>query len=146
MRPFEFRHAWTVPFPRAEVHDVLSDVEHYPEWWPQVRACLKTGPDDGVVLCRSSLPWTLELHLHATHRQPDLLETQVRGDLDGWVRWRLTEEPGGTRLDFEQEVTVRGATLTLASYAARPVLGWNHARMMAGAREGLDRRLDSATL
>ncbi len=135
-----------MPFPLADVHDVLSDVEHYPEWWPQVRACLKTGPDDGVVLCRSTLPWTLELHLHATQRQPDLLQTRVRGDLDGWVRWRLSQDTGGTWLDFEQEVTVRGAALTLASYAARPVLLWNHDRMMTGAREGLARRLQSTTL
>jgi uncharacterized protein YndB with AHSA1/START domain len=141
MRRYSFVSEWTVAQPRDAVHAVLIDLERYPEWWPQVLAVGWLGPDDGLVLCRSVLPYTLELRLHAVHRQPGLLETTIDGDLRGWVRWRLGEVDGGTRLRLEQQVEVSGGLLGLASYAARPLLRWNHDRMMTGARMGLSSRL-----
>lgn len=145
MRTYAFRSSWFLPHPVERVHATLIDVEHYPEWWPQVIACLHLGPDDGLVLCRSALPYTLEMRLHAERRDPDLLETSITGDLEGWVRWRLASEGDGCRLVFEQEVVVTDHVLACASYFARPLLRWNHARMMAGARAGLASRLAPST-
>ena len=141
MRAYSFASDWPVGADPGRVHAVLEDVEHYPEWWPQVVACLKLGEDEGVVLCRSALPYTLELHVALLRRTPELLESSVGGDLDGWVRWRIAPEGGGCRVHFEQSVVVRDRLLSLASYAARPLLTWNHHVMLAGAREGLARRL-----
>lgn len=141
MRRYVFSTSWQVPHTASVVHAALADVEHYPEWWPQVVACLKTGEDEGVVLCRSSLPYTLELRISLLRRTPEVLESRVTGDLDGWVRWRVVPEGGGCRVHFEQEVAVRGAVLSVASYVARPLLLWNHEQMLAGARHGLTRRL-----
>ena len=138
---YSFRGTWTVPAPVERVQPVLLDLEHYPDWWPQVRAVAKITDDDARVLCRSTLPYTLDLLLHAERREPHLLETSLAGDLEGVVRWRLTDQPSGTRLDFEQDVRVTGRLLHLASYAARPLLGWNHHRMMAGCLAGLRARL-----
>jgi carbon monoxide dehydrogenase subunit G len=138
---FSFRERWVVAAPRERVHEVLADLEHYPRWWPQVRAVAKLGEDDARVLCRSALPYTLDLLLHAEHRAPHLLETTLAGDLEGVVRWRLDDAGASTRLDFEQDVRVAGRLLGLASYAARPVLRWNHDRMMAGCLVGLRGRL-----
>lgn len=137
MKHYAFREAWTVPHAPERVHEVLADVEHYPTWWPQVRACVRLNDDEGLVVCRSVLPYSLHLHLTAVHRLPTLLETSVDGDLVGTVRFLLREAPGGTDLRFEQDVTVAGRLLAAASYAGRPVLRWNHARMMTGCREGL---------
>jgi hypothetical protein len=122
------------------VADVLIDLEHYPEWWPQVRAVAKLGPDTARVLCRSALPYTLDLVLDAVSRELPEVAVDVSGDLEGWARWRLTEIEGGTRMEFRQEVTVRGA-LAAVSYVARPLLSWNHGRMMRGCEQGLLRRL-----
>ncbi len=138
---FSFRDTWTVPVPLPRVHEVLVDLEHYPEWWPQVLAVAKVTDDDARVLCRSALPYTLDLLLHAERREPTVLETSLSGDLDGVVRWRLVPEPDGTRMEFEQDVRVTGRLLGLASYAARPLLRWNHDRMMAGCLAGLRSRL-----
>ncbi len=91
------------------VHDLLVDLEHYPDWWPQVVAVASLGPDDARVLCRSTLPYTLDLVLHAVDRSPGRLEVAVSGDLSGSVRFALSDDPGGTRLDFAQEVTRRTA-------------------------------------
>jgi carbon monoxide dehydrogenase subunit G len=133
---FAFRDSWQVDAPVPAVHDVLLDLERYPDWWPQVVAVASLGPDDARVLCRSTLPYTLDLVLHASNRSAGLLEVDVSGDLAGSVRFALTPVDGGTRLDFSQEVRVDGL-LGAASYVARPVLRWNHDRMMAGCIAGL---------
>lgn len=138
---YRFGGTWTMPHPLPAVAGALVDLERYPEWWPEVVAVAGLGPDDARVLCRSVLPYTLDLVLHAVHREPPLLETTVRGDLRGVVRWRLSEEPdGSTRMEFDQEVDVAGL-LAAASYVARPLLRWNHDRMMRSCIAGLRRHL-----
>lgn len=137
---FVFGGRWHVPGPPPAVHDVLLDLERYPEWWPQVVAVASLGPDDARVLCRSVLPYTLDLVLHAADRSRSRLEVEVSGDLAGTVGFTLAPDGGGTRLDLDQHVTV-GGLLGLASYVARPVLRWNHHRMMTGCVAGLSARV-----
>jgi hypothetical protein len=138
---YSFRGTWTVPVPVERVQPVLLDLERYPEWWPQIRAVAKISDDDARVLCRSTLPYTLDLLLHAERRESHVLETSLSGDLEGVVRWRLADESAGARLDFEQDVHVTGRLLNAASYVGRPVLRWNHHRMMDGCLAGLRNRL-----
>lgn len=137
---YSFASSWLTPAPADEVAAVVTDLEHYPEWWPQIRAVASLGPDTARVLLRSALPYTLDVVLDAVSREPPVLEVEVSGDVDGWVRWGLTEQDGGTRCDYTQEVTVDGL-LALASYVARPLLVWNHRRAMLGCERGLRRRL-----
>ncbi|HEX4687296.1 MAG TPA: SRPBCC family protein [Nocardioides sp.] len=141
-RGYAFSGTWKVDAPMSTVQEVLVDVEHYPEWWPQVRAVASLGADDARVLCRSVLPYTLDLHVHAVRRGPSRLEVAIAGDLDGMASWRLTDLGRRTRLDFAQEVTV-GGWLAALSPVVRPILRWNHARMMAGCMEGLRDRVVS---
>lgn len=141
---YRFGGSWTVPHGVDEVVGLLVDLERYPEWWPEVVAVAGLGPDDARVRCRSALPYTLDLVLHAVRREPPVLETTVSGDLHGVVRWRLSPSgPDSTRMDFEQEVDVRGA-LAVASYVARPLLRWNHDRMMRSCVAGLRRALSAS--
>jgi carbon monoxide dehydrogenase subunit G len=137
---YSFRGAWTVRAPVDRVQAVLVDLERYPEWWPQVLAVAKIGDDDARVLCRSVLPYTLDLHLHAVRRETALLEVALEGDLEGFARWELRPETSGTALDYTQEVGVRGR-LAVLSRVVRPVLRWNHGRMMDGCLAGLRDRL-----
>ncbi len=133
---FEFTGEWEVDGPPDTVAWVLADLGGYPRWWPQVLAVASLGPQDARVLCRSALPYTLDLVLTAVRRETRLLETTLSGDLEGFVRWRLADAGGSTRLSWEQSVTVRGR-LALAAYAGRPVLAWNHRRMMTSGIAGL---------
>ena len=137
---YSFAASWVTPAPLPKVADVVGDLERYPDWWPQVRAVAKIDDDHARVLCRSALPYTLDLVLRAVSREPPVLAVEVSGDLHGWVRWTLSGVDGGTRTEFVQEVQARGA-LAAASYVGRPLLRWNHDRMMAGCRAGLARRL-----
>jgi hypothetical protein len=142
---FRFERAWEVAAAPAVVREILLDLERYPEWWPQVRAVVKLGEDDALVVCRSALPYSLNLVLHAERRDPAHLETTLTGDLEGAVRWYLTELGPETRMDFEQDVQVTGRFLRLASRAGRPLLRWNHGRMMRGCQAGLRDRLGRAS-
>lgn len=137
---FAFRDSWEIAAPPERVHAVLVDVEHYPQWWPQVVAVASLGPDEARVLCRSALPYTLDLVLHAVSRSVERLEVDIAGDLHGSVRFALTPAASGTRLDFEQEVCARG-WLGAAAYLAGPLLRWNHERMMRGCVRGLRERV-----
>ncbi|WP_312855783.1 SRPBCC family protein [Nocardioides stalactiti] len=137
---YSFSASWVTPAPMADVAAAVVDLEHYPQWWPQVRAVAKMGPDTARVLCRSALPYTLDLVLDAVSREAPVLEVAVSGDLDGWVRWTLSPAEGGTRTEFAQEVAVGGA-LAAASVVGRPLLRWNHDRMMRGCEHGLRERL-----
>jgi uncharacterized membrane protein len=143
-RRFRFGGTWRVAAPPDRVHAVLLDLEHYPEWWPQVRAVAKIDDDRARVLCRSALPYTLDLVLTAEERGRTLLQTRLDGDLQGWVRWRIGPDAAGTRLDLEQEVVVTGRLLALAARLAPAPLHWNHERMMAGCLDGLRSRLAQA--
>lgn len=143
-RHFTFRGTWSVDAPPDAVQHVLLDLEHYPRWWPQVVAVAKIDDDHARVLCRSALPYTLDLVLTAVHREPDLLETGLDGDLEGWVRWRIAPGTGGTCLHLEQEVVVTGRFLGVAAYLLGPLLRWNHHRMMVGCLVGLRDRLRAA--
>ncbi|WP_328530865.1 SRPBCC family protein [Nocardioides sp. NBC_00368] len=140
---YVFTETWELPLSPETVRDVLLDVEHYPQWWPQVRAVAKLGEDDALLVCRSVLPYDLEIVLHAVSRDLPTLEVGLGGDLDGFARWTLTPAESGSRMVFEQEVVVRGL-LGLASVALRPVLTWNHRQMMLGCRQGLAAAVDSA--
>lgn len=142
---YDFAHSMVLPATRAEVHAVLVDLEHFGSWWPQVRAVASLGPDDALVVCRSVLPYDLELHLHAERRDLDLLRVAIDGPIVGYAQWALTPAnagtaPGGTRLDFEQRVRAVDRSFVLASSLLKPLLRWNHQRMMRGAEEGLRRR------
>jgi hypothetical protein len=138
---YDFEHSMVLAADPATVHEVLVDLEHFGSWWPQVRAVAKLGDDDALVVCRSVLPYDLELHLHAERRDPELLRVAIDGPIRGYAQWQLAPDPGGTRLDFEQRVRAVNRWFVLASYLFKPVLRWNHHRMMQGAEGGLQRYL-----
>jgi hypothetical protein len=136
---YDFEHSMVLAADPAQVHAVLVDLEFFGSWWPQVKAVASLGPDDALVVCRSLLPYDLELHLHAERRDPELLRVAIDGPIRGHAQWRLTPVPGGTRLDFEQRVHAVDRAFVLASYVLKPLLRWNHRRMMQGAEDGLAR-------
>jgi len=143
---YYFDHAIEVAADSEHVHAVLVDLEYFGAWWPQVRAVASLGPDDALVVCRSVLPYDLELHLHAESRDPGLLRVRIDGPIRGSAQWTLTPVRGGTRLEFEQQVHAVDRMFIVASYLIKPLLRWNHRRMMRGAEDGLTARFGPLTV
>ena len=143
-RRYRFSATYTLQAPRDRVHAVLVDLENYCDWWMQVRGVAKIDDDTALVVCRSVLPYDLELVLTAVSREVDLLEVRIEGPIRGYARYHLVEaSPGVTSLRFEQEVRAESRLMVLASYVARPLLVWNHHRMMRGSEQGLRALLES---
>ncbi len=137
-RRFRFSASYALDAPRERVHGVLVDLETYCDWWLQVRGVGKLDDDRALVVCRSALPYDLELVLTAKSRAVDLLEVQIDGPIRGFARYHLVETgPGVTSLRYEQEVIAESWLMVVASYVARPLLVWNHHRMMRGSEQGL---------
>ena len=130
------------------MHDVLLDLEYYSDWWPQVRAVGKLDDDHALVVCRSRLPYDLDLVLTAVSRESHELEVGIDGPITGWARFRLDEGSSGgvatTDVRFDQEVRADAPSFVAASYVAKPLLRWNHDQMMRGLVAGLRLRVQSS--
>ena len=110
-RTYRFATSFTLEAPRSRVHDVLLDLEHYCDWWPQVRAVGKLDDDHALVICRSALPYDLELLLTAVSRDDELLEVGIDGPIRGWARFRPGREPSSVERgrDHRRRVRAGGA-------------------------------------
>lgn len=142
-RDFRFRHGWRADGAQPEVYAVLADVASYPLWWPQVLAVARIDERSGWAVCRSLVPFRLNLRLTAEREDPDagVLRVRLDGDLAGWCEFRLVGAGDATTVEFEQQVTVERPLLRRAAAVLGPGLRANHAWMMRGCRLGLDRRL-----
>lgn len=139
---FTFHTRFVVPTPVPAVAAVLVDLEHYPSWWPQVRAVAKLDDDHAWVVCRSALPYDLDLVLGAVDRGPQRLLSSIDGDLIGQASWTLAPHWHGTSVDYRQDVVVAGSLRRATRFgAARALMRRNHGHMMSGCERGLRRRL-----
>jgi hypothetical protein len=129
---YRFLSVWRLASPPDEVYRVLEDVDRYPLWWPEVRRVDRV--DDGTVkiVARSFLPYELSFLASDARQDPQagVLETAMRGDLDGFSRWTIVAEGSGTRAIFEEEVVARKHLLRWLAPIARPFFRLNHAVMM----------------
>lgn len=136
---YRFRSAWHLDAEPDHVYRVLERPDDYPRWWPEVREVRQTGETSGVLRFRSVLPYDLVVTARSSRHDPDLrvLEVDLTGDLEGWVRWTIQARERGTRLLFDQEVVVRKALMRMLAVPCRPLFRANHALMMRSGRAGL---------
>lgn len=134
---YRFGDVWHVAAAPERVAEVLVAIDEYPRWWPEVVAVSRTGPDTGRVLIRSRLPYALDLSLTAASRTLPNLLVRMDGDLTGWIRFDVRGDDACSVIRYTQEVSVHGL-LAAATPLLRSPLRWNHARMMASGRRGLE--------
>jgi hypothetical protein len=136
---YRFRSIWRAPATPDEVFHVLADLGNYPLWWPEVRSVRKVAEDCAELVCRSLLPY--QLLFRAAHSAKDegagLLRARLTGDLDGFASWRIIRAGGGSRLIYDQEVTLRKSALRPVAVLVRPALRANHELMMRNGQRGL---------
>ncbi|MEE4490416.1 SRPBCC family protein [Streptomyces sp. BE230] len=142
---YRFVSVWDLPAPPRTVYAHLERVEHYPQWWPQVREVTPVDDTTGTARIRSLLPYDLVMTMYARRRDlpSGILEVTLTGDLEGRARWTVEARGAGSRATYEQEVVVRRALMRVLAVPGRPVFRANHALMMRAGRRGLAARLEA---
>ncbi|MGH2734000.1 MAG: SRPBCC family protein [Actinomycetota bacterium] len=136
---YRFESTWRLRAPSADVYAVLEAVEHYPDWWPEIREARRVGDGSGYMRARSFLPYDLNFSLTRTRQDPraGILEARLEGDLEGFSRWSLTQIEDATVADFHEEVVVNRTLLRRLALVARPAFQLNHRLMMRHGHRGL---------
>lgn len=140
---YVFRSQWRIPAPPDQVYAALQDVAGYPGWWPEVRETVQLDELSGRVRCRSLLPYDLTMVLTREVEDPvgRVLRARLAGDLNGVSTWTITADGNGSVAVFDEDVSVGKAAVRAAGRLARPVLKYNHDRMMRSGERGLRSRL-----
>ncbi|MEU9168374.1 SRPBCC family protein [Streptomyces sp. NPDC048420] len=136
---YRFRTQWSLPAKPAAVYDVLEQAEEYPRWWPQVREVRRLDDTSGLITIRAVLPYDLVFTAREVRRDREagVLEIAMTGDLDGWARWTITADGGGSLARYDQVTEVRKPLLRRFAVPGRPVFLVNHRLMMRAGRRGL---------
>lgn len=140
---YRFSSKWTVPGTLDRVFGVLSRLETYPHWWPEVKEINLIDPSCADARIRGLLPYSLRFRMcrELSDRDRGILKVRLSGDLDGYSSWTCKARPNGCLLRFEQEVFVNKLLLRLLAPVGRPVFRLNHALMMFRGERGLRRYL-----
>ncbi|WP_433263182.1 SRPBCC family protein [Actinosynnema sp. CS-041913] len=139
LNSYRFRSVWQVDSPPDETFDVLADLGSYPHWWPEVREARQIAERAAELRCRSLLPYDLVFQTWHNAKEPEsgLLKADLVGDLDGTASWRVRPDGEGSRLVYDQHVTVRKPLLRALALIGRPFLKANHELMMRNGQRGL---------
>ncbi|HLY33315.1 MAG TPA: SRPBCC family protein [Jatrophihabitantaceae bacterium] len=140
---YVFRSEWRLDAAADRVYAALADVAGYPTWWHEVRETVQLSDTSGRVRCRSLLPYDLTMVLTREIEDPvgRVLRAHLDGDLIGTSEWRVSADGDGTLAVFDEDVRVGKAAVRMAGRLARPVLTFNHDRMMRSGERGLRRFL-----
>jgi len=149
MADYAFVTHWSFRAPIEQVWTLISEPEHWPEWWHGVEKVelLEKGKDGDVGSLRrytwkSKLPYRLRFDMRTTRvERPHVLEGRAEGELDGTGRWELHQEGDWTRVRYDWRVRTTKAWMNLLAPLARPFFAWNHDVVMRWGGEGLARRL-----
>lgn len=136
---YVFHSVWQVQAPSVDVISVISDLETYPAWWPEIHDVRRLGDNRFAVVARSLLPYALRFVLEAAPGPPTprVVDGRLSGDLEGSVRWSVEEHDGGCRLVYDQQVTTHKRLLNTTAPVARPAFRANHGLMMRHGEAGL---------
>ncbi|HEX5615864.1 MAG TPA: hypothetical protein VFZ83_11990 [Acidimicrobiia bacterium] len=133
--PFRYDRAWRFARSRAEVWAAISDVRAFPGHWSWLRELDAPGLHAGAVarcVIQSPLPYQLRLEIEVERAvAAEVVETYVRGDLDGPARLDLTDaDDGSTVARLSWELEANNGFLRTAARLGRPVLVWAHDRVV----------------
>ncbi len=135
---FAFDRAWTFPLPAAQLFDRFGDTADFRRWWSWLHRfdvsgspALQRGRRASCVI-QGPVPYTLRVDIEIERVEPpELVETYVRGDLDGPARLEVHPAGEGSTARLCWDLELCDATLLRISRFARPVMEWAHDRVVA---------------
>jgi len=138
--------SWRLDAPVERVWEVLSDVESWPRWWPDLLAVrrVREGRDDGVgalneFTWRSRLGYRLRLMVETRSvRRPEVIEGVALGDVSGHGLWLLdASSAGSVQVTYRWDVRLERTWMRFAMPLLRPLFSWSHAAVMRRGARGL---------
>lgn len=141
---YVFLDEWDVDAPREAVFEAIADARTYPDWWKPVYISVDAdgSPEVGCASrqhFKGRLPYTLKTVSTVVRlERPEILETDVVGDLRGRGLWTLTERDGRTHVRFDWTVLADRPLLKRLTPVLRPLFRANHNWAVKRAMEGLE--------
>ena len=149
MAQFELATLWRIGSPLTEVWEAIYHSASWPEWWPGLESVVELDPggDDGIGNVRrftwkGVLPYQLIFDIRITRIEHlHLIEGAASGDVTGTGVWRFAQENGVTMVRYEWSVRMETFGMKALAWVARPLVRWNHNKVMQWGARGLARRL-----
>ena len=147
--PFAFDRRFDLRATPQQLWATLQQTERYPAGWSWLRELEGGELRDGAVahvLVQAPLPYKLRLSVHVERVVAhELVDTHVRGDLDGPARLEVEERRGGCFARLVWSLEVHNSLLRPLAMFARPAIVWAHDRVIEmGFREFERRTLNGA--
>lgn len=157
---YRFITEWEFDAPLPLAWSAILNSQDWPKWWPGVLAVTPVKPGAGTgdvrrYAMRSALPYTLEFDMEVTEIVPRVrLAGRARGEVAGTGVWTFAplngavdaSEERGCRLRYEWHVRTVPLWMNLLAPFARPLIKWNHDRIMVAGARGLARHLQAQLL
>lgn len=151
---YEHHSHWQLAAPIDAVWQALTEVEHWPRWWPYVRRVqtLRHGDTDGLGAIRrifwtSRLPYGFALDVECVEvERQRLLRGRAHGDLQGEGLWQLRRSGDVTDARYTWRLDLNTRWMWLTAPLMAPAFRWNHEGVMRGGAEGLARHLGARRL
>jgi hypothetical protein len=149
MTRFRFDRTWAFPMPPEALWAHVNRTQKFPEWWSWLRDFDAPGLFDGAearCVIQSPLPYALRLRIDVKRAvPPSIVETYVRGDLEGPARLEIGPTATGSTARLVWELDVRDRMLRQVARVARPMMVWAHDRVVAtGVEQFRSRALDDS--
>jgi carbon monoxide dehydrogenase subunit G len=140
---------WEFESPIDKVWEMINHPEQWPQWWQNCKNVekLREGDATGVgavqrFSMQTQLPYTLRFEVVSTLSEPPkVLAGDVQGQLQGTVRWELSESGDITTIRYFWDVEPTRAWMRAVSPLMRPIFAWNHRSMMRNAARGLSKMI-----
>jgi hypothetical protein len=143
--PFHFDRTWAFDLGPEALWELVHRTEDFPRWWSWLREFDAPGLHVGAraeCVIQAPLPYALRLQIEVERTEkPSIVETYVRGDLDGPARLEITplgREGSTARLVWD--LVVHDGVLRNVARVARPVMVWAHDHVVRMGVEQFRRR------
>ncbi len=143
--PFMFDSTWHFDVAPERLWAQLSSTDQFTEWWTwlvefDAADGLRAGTTANAVI-RAPLPYVLRLSIDVERVvERELVETYVRGDLDGVATLVITPTDEGCAARLNWELHIVNGMLRTASILGRPLMSWAHDRVVATGVDQFRRR------
>ena len=149
---FDLVTVWRIGSGLAEVWEAITRPAGWPLWWPGLEAAteLDPGGPDGLrnrqrFVWKGVLPYRLGTEITTVRLDPmRLIEGEASGDVRGVGIWRFAEKTGLVEVRHEWRVRAVKPWLFALAHLARPLVCFNHGRIMEWGAQGLARRLGAS--